>query len=148
MSIRSRLLGLVSLCALALGNPAGAAQSAAAPSVTAFRNVTVIPMDTPQPRLLAAQTVIVRGERIATIGPAASVAIPAGARIIDGTGSYLLPGLAEMHAHVPGDGDARYLEEVLFLYVANGVTTARGMLGEPAHLVLRERIRRHEVVHR
>lgn len=144
MSIRSGFLGVASICAMALGNPAAAAQ-AAAPAVTAFRNVTVIPLDTPQPRLLPGQTVIVRGERIATIGASAGVAIPAGARIIDGTGSYLLPGLAEMHAHVPGGSDARYLEEVLFLYVANGVTTARGMLGEPAHLGLRERIRRHEI---
>src|SRR5690606_17660036 len=96
--------------------------------------------------VLPAQTVVVRGERIATIGPAASVATPPGARVIDGGGRYLVPGLAEMHAHVPGGADARYLEEVLFLYVANGVTTARGMLGEPSHLALRERIQRHEVL--
>ena len=56
-----------------------------------------------------------------------------------------MPGLAEMHAHVPS-GDAGYVEEVLFLYVANGVTTARGMLGTPAHLTLRERIARHELL--
>jgi imidazolonepropionase-like amidohydrolase len=97
-------------------------------------------------RVLEAQTVVVRGERIESIRPAAGAEIPAGARVIDGTGRYLVPGLAEMHAHVPGGGDSRYVEEVLFLYVANGVTTARGMLGEPSHLELRERIARHETL--
>ena len=110
----------------------------------AFRNVNVVPMDAE--RVLEAQNVIVRGERIEAVGPAADTAIPADARVIDGAGHYLVPGLAEMHAHVPGVDDPRYVEEVLFLYVANGVTTARGMLGEPGHLQLRERLRRHEVL--
>jgi imidazolonepropionase-like amidohydrolase len=51
-----------------------------------------------------------------------------------------------MHAHVPQAGDERYVEEVLFLYVANGVTTARGMLGAPEHLEIRARLQRHELL--
>src|SRR5690606_29989411 len=93
-----------------------------------------------------AHTVVVRGERVESIGPAADTEVPAGARVIDGTGRYLVPGLAEMHAHVPPGDDPRYVEEVLFLYVANGVTTARGMLGERSHLELRERLERHEML--
>jgi imidazolonepropionase-like amidohydrolase len=120
------------------------ATAAAAQDVTVFRNVSVVPLDSE--RVLEAQTVVVRGERIAAMGPPASTQVPTNARVIDGTGRYLVPGLAEMHAHVPGGNDARFVEEVLFLYVANGVTTARGMLGEPAHLQLRERIARNEVV--
>ena len=120
------------------------AAPAAAQEVTVFRDVSVIPMDTE--RVLASQTVVVRGARIASIGPAARAEIPDGARVIDGAGRYLVPGLAEMHAHVPQGGDQQYVEEVLFLYVANGVTLARGMLGEPSHLVLRERLARHEVL--
>ena len=143
MNIRSRLLALA---AAALTGSGALAGQAPAPEVTVFRNVTVIPMDTPEPRVLPARTVVVRGERIAAIGPMASVETPAGARVIDGGGRYLVPGLAEMHAHVPGGDDARHLEEVLFLYVANGVTTARGMLGEPSHLALRDRLQRHEVL--
>lgn len=129
---------------LALLLLAGLALPAAAQDVTAFRNVNVVPMDTE--RVLPEQTVIVRGERIEDIGDAARTTIPDGARIIEGDGRYLAPGLAEMHAHVPGPQDPDYVEEVLFLYVANGVTTARGMLGHPAHLELRERLRRHEVL--
>jgi imidazolonepropionase-like amidohydrolase len=133
-----RHLGLTALVLLAL-----AATSASGQEVTVFRNVTVIPMDSD--RTLASQTVIVRGERIESVGEAGRAEIPPAARVIDGTGRYLMPGLAEMHAHVPQD-DPRYAEEVLFLYVANGVTTARGMLGAPEHLALRERLARHEVL--
>ena len=129
---------VLAVAALAGGSVLGAQE------VTAFRNVSVIPMDSE--RVLAAQTVVVRGERIESVGAAGTVQIPPGARVIDGAGRYLVPGLAEMHAHVPQGGDERYVEEVLFLYVANGVTTARGMLGAPAHLALRERLARHEVL--
>ena len=106
--------------------------SAGAQEVTVFRNVTVIPMNTES--VLPAQTVVVRGERIESVGAASAVQIAPGARIIDGSGRYLVPGLAEMHAHVPQTDDQRVVDEVLYLYVANGVTTARGMLGAPAHL--------------
>jgi imidazolonepropionase-like amidohydrolase len=133
-----------SFAPLALAAAVLLATSAAAQEVTVFVNVSLIPMDTE--RVLEAQTVVVRGERIESIGPAAGAQIPAGARVIDGTGRYLVPGLAEMHAHVPSSNDSDYVEEVLFLYAANGVTTARGMLGVPSHLELRERIARHEVL--
>ena len=118
--------------------------SAGAQEVTVFRNVTVIPMNTES--VLPAQTVVVRGERIESVGAASAVQIAPGARIIDGSGRYLIPGLAEMHAHVPQTDDQRVVEEVLYLYVANGVTTARGMLGAPAHLTLRDRLAKHEVL--
>ena len=117
--------------------------SLGAQEATVFRNVSVVPMDSE--RVVAARTVVVQDERIVSIGDADARA-PTGARVIEASGRYLVPGLAEMHAHVPPGNDPRYVAEVLFLYVANGVTTARGMLGEPAHLELRERIARHEVL--
>jgi uncharacterized protein (TIGR02246 family) len=43
--------------------------------------------------------VVVEGERIVAAGPAATVAIPEGATIIDGTGKYLVPGLIDAHIH-------------------------------------------------
>jgi len=115
-----------------------------AQDVVVFDNVNVVPMD--EERVLEARTVIVRDGRIESIVEAGEAEIPANALVIEGNGRYLVPGLAEMHAHVPPTSNQRYLEEVLFLYVANGVTTARGMLGEPGHLELRERIARHEVL--
>ena len=47
------------------------------------------------------QAVIVRGERIVRVGPADEISIPDGATVIQADGAYLMPGLAEMHAHVP-----------------------------------------------
>src|SRR5690606_26475603 len=59
---------------------------------------------------------------------------------IDGTGQYLIPGLAEMHAHIPEPPAAQQrIEETLFLYLSNGITTIRGMLGHPSQLELRRR---------
>ena len=114
-------------------------------AVSVFEHVTVIPMD--RERVLEGHTVVVRGDRIEQIGPADRVVAPAGARRIDGRGKYLLPALAEMHAHIPGGqaSDAE-IERVLFLYAAHGVGTIRGMLGHPRHLALRERVRRGEIV--
>jgi len=125
------------------------AASLGAQEPVVFTNVRVIPMD--RERVLDDQTVVVRGERIAEIGPAAAIRAPANAVRVDGRGKYLIPGLGEMHAHVPVPQaeqqlGAGYAERVVFLFLANGVTTIRGMQGHPAHLVLRERLRRHELL--
>jgi len=66
---------------------------------------------------------------------------------IDAKGKYLMPGLAEMHAHIPSPPtDTERVEETLFLYLSNGVTTVRGMLGDPNHLVLREKAKNGEIL--
>src|SRR5688500_4486159 len=63
-----------------------------------IQNVSVISMT--GVRATTRQSVIVRDGRISAIGPSASVRMPAGATIIDGTGKFLIPGLFEMHAHM------------------------------------------------
>lgn len=127
------------LClALAVSAPVGA-------QVHAFVDVTVIPMTTAQS--LPNHTVVVRDGRIVAVGPTTRVAIPRNATRIDGRGKYLVPGLAEMHAHVPPQTtQPDLLADIMFLYVANGVTTIRGMLGAPYQLALREQLRRGEVL--
>ena len=112
--------------------------------VVAFTNVTVVPMDSE--RTLADHTVIVRGDRIAEVGPAGTVTVPDGATVVDGAGKFLMPGMAEMHAHVPVSDDQAYVERMMALFVANGVTTIRGMLGHPSHLALRDRVAAGEIV--
>ena len=114
------------------------------PPTYVFQGANVIAMEADQ--VLTEQSVVVADGRIAAIGPAGDVAVPSGAIAIEAAGRYLMPGLAEMHGHVPGTDDPQYLEDVLFLYVANGVTTVRGMQGRTGHLELRERIARHEIV--
>lgn len=135
----------VGLMLLALLGSTDKSAAAPASSILAFENVTVIPMD--RERTLQGQTVIVRNSAIADIGAADRINVPAGARRVDGRGKFLIPALAEMHAHVPpGETDQQQLERLLFLYVANGIGTIRGMLGDPRHLPLRERAARAELI--
>ncbi|WP_114951273.1 amidohydrolase family protein [Sphingosinicella terrae] len=136
-SLRS-FLALIGLCLSALGSTACAQPGEAPGGTTAFVGVNVIPMD--RERVLENQVVIVRDGRIVSVEPAAAAQVPADARRIDAAGRWLMPGLAEMHGHVPGPEDPGYAEDVLFLYVANGVTTVRSMAGHPGLLALRERI--------
>lgn len=103
------------------------------PGPVAFENVTVIPMDTE--RRLTGQTVVVQNGRIQALGAAGQVQVPAGAIRVDGRGKFLIPGLTETHGHVPaGNAPPDMVERVLNLYVLNGVTTVRGMLGHAAQL--------------
>ncbi|HEY0169476.1 MAG TPA: hypothetical protein VGB98_00365 [Pyrinomonadaceae bacterium] len=144
---------LTQLCAVALllllgcGGPAGTTGAPTRSKVQeiAFVNVSVVPMDSE--RVLTDQTVLVRGDQIVEVGPSSKVKVPAGALRVDGRGKYLMPGLAEMHGHIPPpQAPKEFTEAVLFMYVANGVTTVRGMLGAPGQLELRERVNRGELL--
>ena len=84
-----------------------------------FQGVNLITLDGEE--VLAGQSVLIVDGRIAAMGPEDSVAVPADVVAIDASGLYLMPGLTEMHGHVPSAADRQYLEDVLFLYVANGV---------------------------
>lgn len=125
------------------------AQNATKPAgqqTVAFVDVSVIPMD--RERVLKNQTVLVRDGRIAEIGDAAKVKVPAGAERVDGRGKYLAPGLIDMHTHLLADDvypDSLAADE-LAVMLANGVTTIRLMIGTPDHLRLRERISKGELL--
>ncbi len=136
---------LAAVAVATLLNPSSFNQPVAQGTATAFTGVTVLPMD--KEAVLANQTVVVADGKIASIAPAAKAQVPAGAVKVDGSGKYLMPGLGELHAHIPGGNapDAN-VERTLFLYVANGVTTIRGMLGDPRHIVYRERVAKGEVL--
>src|SRR5690606_16839726 len=124
--VASVLLLLISACERSEpAAEAAAAEPAQASKAIAFVDVTVIPMD--RERELDGHTVVVNNGRITAMGPVDEVDVPRDAERVDGSGRYLMPGLAEMHAHIPGSGERRWAENVLFLYVANGVTTIRGM---------------------
>lgn len=75
-------------------------------------------------RDVPAQTIVLDGGRIVDVGADASVRIPVGARVVDATGRFVMPGLWDMHAHVRTP-TARTVELPLFL--ANGVTGIREM---------------------
>ena len=80
-------------------------------------------------------TVLIRGDRIETIGPAGQVDIPAGAERLDATGKFLTPGLLDLHFHYsPSESgsldpalNSPINPELPLLFLANGVTTLREM---------------------
>lgn len=117
------------------------AQASRPSSSLAITGVSVIPMDRDQ--VLADQTVIVENGRITYVGGPRPA--PTGATIINGRGKFLIPGIAEFHAHVPSGGQAIHAHRTLALYALAGVTTARGMLGAPMHLALRDSIAADQV---
>ncbi len=97
-----------------------------------IRDVTVIPMD--REARLPGQHVVLEHGRISAVSTAAVAARP-GDVVVNGSGKFLIPGIAEMHGHV---GSAAQNPRILALYALYGVTTTRGMLGAPQHLALRD----------
>ena len=109
-----------------------------------FRSVNVIPMD--KDGIIPNQVVVIKNGTIIKMGDPQKTTWSNDALVIDGSGKFLMPGLAEMHAHVPPVNDFEPMKEVLLLFAANGVTTIRGMLGHPFHLQLRSMLQSGEVI--
>lgn len=96
-----------------------------------LKNVHIIPMTVPN-TVINNATVVIVDNRISSINGT----IPKGAKIMDGKGKWLMPGLIDMHVHVPADagpfgpkaptqGATVFfdLQDYMTLYNANGVTT-------------------------
>ncbi len=98
------------------------------PGAIAIRGATVISITGAPP--IADATVVIRGDRIADVGPSSQTDVPQGARIVDGRGRFLVPGFIEMHAHT-----SKTRGSALGLFVANGVTTVRDTGGDHEELL-------------
>lgn len=111
-----------------------------------FKNVNVISMTSP--KVAEKQTVIVTDGKIGSIlGAGAMVKLPESATVVDASGKWLMPGLAEMHGHIPPPNAPNgLLSDVLALYLANGITTVRGMLGHDGQLNLRQWAKEGKIV--
>ncbi len=108
-------------------------------ALIAITHVAVVSMVDDQ--IAQDQTVLIQGERIVSIAPADRAPPPEGARVIDGAGKYLIPGLFDMHVHIvphialPREGlDAVETSidlagQYLGLFLSHGVTTVRNMAG-------------------
>ncbi len=105
--------------------------------------------------VLKNKTVLIENGRISAILDDANIKFGPNTLIIDGTDQYLIPGLAEMHGHVPPTHpsanfpayfNADYVESTLFLYVSAGITTVRGMLGYNRQLELKEKVAKGEYI--
>ncbi|MBD3627713.1 amidohydrolase family protein [Cyclobacterium sp.] len=111
---------------------------------TVFENVHVIDVRTGE---IEKCHVVIDGQVIDQVIPAGNPADWGQANVINASNHYLLPGLAEMHAHIPtGEWNEPLVQETLFLYLSNGITTIRGMLGNPVHLPLREKAANQEIL--
>lgn len=126
------------LSLLALGSLTFCSLHAQDGSIKAITHVNVLPMNTET--VLQDYNVLIKDGKIFKMGPANKLKAKAKKGVIDGTGKYLMPGLTEMHAHIPTpqEGDDTWVRQVLFLYLSKGVTTIRGMLGDPYLLGLRK----------
>ncbi len=88
-----------------------------------LRDITLIDARSrsPEPHMV----VVITGNRITAVEPLDTVSIPQGARVLEGQGKYLIPGLWDMHVHLSKAG-----ERALPLFIANGVTSVRDMGGD------------------
>lgn len=93
--------------------------------------------------------IVVEGNRIAEIKSVGYPHVPIpdkgrpakGARELDGTGMYILPGFIDLHVHTGGAPKAPEAEYMHKLWMAHGVTTVRGVPAGPMDWTLRERER-------
>jgi imidazolonepropionase-like amidohydrolase len=134
------LVALVSLRAVPQAS-AQASRGAMTPGTFAITGVSVVPM-TGSENVLKDSTVLVRDGRIVAVGATGSVAVPSDARVIDGRGKFLIPGLADMHTHLFSDEEVpdSVAGDEFGVMLANGVTTIRLMIGRPGHLAMRREI--------
>ncbi len=96
----------------------------------AITDVSVLSAD--GEHLIHNQTVIIKDGMISAVDSAAN--IPHDAKVIKGMGKFLIPGLIDTHVHLfksPND---------LLLYIANGVTEVRELIGETDHLKWKKEI--------
>lgn len=131
-----RQLAVAFLFVLAVGGlPLSCSHPGESPkSVLAITHVTLIDATGAAPQ--SDMVVLIADHRIAAIGPANTKVIPQDAEILDATGKFLIPGLADMHLHLTGAGEPTGSREFFLpLLLANGITTVRDMGGYLESLV-------------
>lgn len=128
-------------------------QRAAPQNVFAIKNVNVIPM-TLDNKVIENAFVVIKDNKILSINEPA----PDNAKIIDGKGKWLIPGLIDMHVHVPTDGHFNTTfptkaavvftstQDVMTPFVATGVTTIFELNARAGHFGQRNEIARGDVI--
>ncbi len=99
-----------------------------------IHDVNVIAAEKASP-LQPNKDVFIHGDRIVRIADASSSTPKNCKHIIEGTGKYLMPGLTDMHVHLPSE----HIEKFMLLNLAAGVTTIRSMRGKFSHIELKKK---------
>lgn len=84
--------------------------------------------------MVGPRTIVITGERITGVGlPESPTEVPDGAQIVDGRGTFVLPGLIDAHVHLVHVLDSAHVtgDEILPMFLAAGVTTVRSTGEEP-----------------
>jgi len=118
-----------------------------------LQNVNIIPM-TLKNQVIENATVVIKGEKIVSI----NTLVPDHATIIDCKGKWLIPGLIDMHVHIPTDGhfNTTYptrsasiftnTQDVMTPFIVNGVTTVFDLNSRAGHFGQRNEILRGSVI--
>lgn len=117
------------------------------------RNVNVISMTSPD-SILYNRTVVIKNNRIESIGQS----VPSNATVIEGKGKWLIPGLIDMHVHIPSDFNITSklptqapdllfdVQDLVTPYIANGVTTVFNLNADVGSFYQRSEIFRQKVI--
>jgi imidazolonepropionase-like amidohydrolase len=105
---------------------------------TVIKNVNIVSVE--DGKILKNMMVAIKGEKIISI-KGRFQRTGKNVKVIDGTGKYLIPGLADMHVHLPDSNIADFLETSLHA----GVTTIRSMRGDFSNLELKGKVLRNEI---
>jgi imidazolonepropionase-like amidohydrolase len=123
MRIFSSLLLTILLPSLIVAQTKAVPQS----QLLVFTHVTVIDATGALP--MPDMTVVITGDRITEVGRSGRVTVPRGARVMNATGKYLIPGLWDMHVHLSWTKAG-----ALPVLIANGVTSVRDLGGRLVEL--------------
>lgn len=106
-----------------------------------IHNVNVISMTSTTEQIDKGRDVYIKNGVITKI-TASSSALPKKMTVIEGTGKYLIPGMADMHVHLPREKAVFNTKDFMLMSLAHGVTTMRQMRGLNQDLQLRDSIKK------
>ncbi|WP_370900659.1 amidohydrolase family protein [Chryseobacterium gossypii] len=121
--------------------------------VLAIRHVNIIPMTATGGILFNSTVIIEKGKIISINGP-----VPGNAKTINGRGKWLIPGLIDMHVHIPTDISFRPAsptkgatlffdtQDIMTPFIANGVTTVFDLNSKAEHFGQRNEIAKGNVI--
>lgn len=95
-------------------------------------------------KMIEGQDVVILGDRVFLIRKHSEGKVPFGARVLEGRGKYLIPGLWDMHVHLFDDKLTR--DAFMPLFLAHGITGIREMSGDETHLRLRDEIEQGKAI--